>query len=111
MAVGAGSENRTIQKRTVAATPVAATPVVAGNIQVPNSSPYIVTRGWEGKPYNSLIKPLYIVDGEIDEDSTLLKKISPDDIQSISVLKGESAMNAYGFKGRNGVISIQTKKK
>lgn len=55
-------------------------------------------------------KPLFIIDGKIDEGLDL-KKMKPDSIQSISVLKGEAATSAYGSKGRNGVILIQTKKK
>ena len=35
--------------------------------------------------------------------------INPDNIESISVLKGFSAANLYGSQGRNGVILITTK--
>ncbi|MBK8878608.1 MAG: hypothetical protein IPN74_08705 [Haliscomenobacter sp.] len=35
--------------------------------------------------------------------------MDPNDIQSISVLKGESAVTIYGEKGREGVIEITTK--
>ena len=45
------------------------------------------------------------------EDRNFLKTVNPDTIQSISVLKGQGAMTEYGFKGRNGVILIETKKK
>ena len=58
-------------------------------------------------------KPLFLIDGE--EQTGLLpteldKKISPDDIESINVLKGESAIKKYGEKGKNGVIEITSKK-
>ena len=50
--------------------------------------------------------PLYIVDGkEIADPNT----IQPDDIESISVLKNESSVAAYGERGKNGVILIYTK--
>jgi TonB-dependent SusC/RagA subfamily outer membrane receptor len=52
---------------------------------------------------------LYIVDGkEINYDE--VGKIDPDNIESISVLKGENAEKLYGAKGKNGVIIIKTKK-
>jgi TonB-dependent SusC/RagA subfamily outer membrane receptor len=52
---------------------------------------------------------LYIMDGkEISEKD--MKDLSPNLIQSINVLKGESAKALYGEKGKNGVIEIKTKK-
>ncbi len=39
----------------------------------------------------------------------LLRDIDPNDIQSMSVLKGFNAAVLYGTEGRNGVILIQTK--
>jgi TonB-dependent SusC/RagA subfamily outer membrane receptor len=52
---------------------------------------------------------LYIMDGkEISEKD--MKNLSPNMIQSINVLKGESAKALYGEKGKNGVIEIKTKK-
>ena len=35
--------------------------------------------------------------------------MSPDDIKSVSVLKGEAAIEAYGDKGKDGVLIIKTK--
>lgn len=52
--------------------------------------------------------PLYIVDGKILNKSDA-DKISPNDIKSVNVLKGESATAAYGDKGKNGVIEITIK--
>ncbi|MEY5046452.1 MAG: hypothetical protein RL713_1677 [Bacteroidota bacterium] len=52
---------------------------------------------------------LYIIDGkEISEKE--MKDISPTQIQSINIIKGESAKTLYGEKGKNGVIEIKTKK-
>lgn len=49
---------------------------------------------------------LILVDGnEVDQLAT----ISPDQIQSVNVLKGPGAMRKYGVKGRYGVIEIKTK--
>jgi TonB-dependent SusC/RagA subfamily outer membrane receptor len=52
---------------------------------------------------------LYILDGkEITQKD--MKDLSPNMIQSINVLKGESAKALYGEKGKNGVVEIKTKK-
>ncbi|MEO6851268.1 MAG: M56 family metallopeptidase [Mucilaginibacter sp.] len=51
--------------------------------------------------------PLIIIDGR---ESKTFKNIAPDDIKSISVFKDKSATDAYGDKGKNGVIVITTKK-
>jgi TonB family protein len=52
---------------------------------------------------------LYIIDGEIKSKDELAK-ISPNDIESINVLKDTSATAKYGDKGKNGVIEITMKK-
>lgn len=51
--------------------------------------------------------PLYIVDGVQVENA--LSTISPQDIQSIDVLKDAAATAIYGARGANGVIVITTK--
>ena len=56
----------------------------------------------------SMPDPLYVIDGEISDKG--MTDISPDEIQSISVLKDESATEKYGGKGKNGVIEITLKK-
>ena len=68
--------------------------------------------------------PLYVIDGipmvnrkgnqsgmwgGTDEGDGL-SQINPDDIESISVLKGSNAAVLYGSQGANGVIMINTKK-
>jgi TonB-dependent SusC/RagA subfamily outer membrane receptor len=40
-----------------------------------------------------------------------LKKLNPNDIMSITVLKDQSAVAKYGEKGRNGVLIITLKTK
>lgn len=52
-------------------------------------------------------KPLYIIDGVQVENA--LSTLSPQDIQSIDVLKDASATAIYGARGGNGVIIITTK--
>jgi len=51
---------------------------------------------------------LYVVDGVPISSDTW--NISPDDIQSYTVLKGPSASALYGSRGQNGAILITTKK-
>ena len=51
--------------------------------------------------------PLFIVDGIQVEDA--LSRISPQDIESVDVLKDASATAIYGARGANGVIIITTK--
>jgi TonB-linked SusC/RagA family outer membrane protein len=51
---------------------------------------------------------LYVVDGvPINSDTW---NISPDDVESYSVLKGPNAAALYGFRGQNGAIVITTKR-
>jgi len=51
---------------------------------------------------------LIVIDGVISDKD--VSDISSDEIQSINVLKDESAVKAYGPEGKNGVIEITTKK-
>lgn len=51
--------------------------------------------------------PLYVVDGIQVENA--LSVLSPQDIQSIDVLKDASATSIYGARGANGVVIITTK--
>ena len=53
-------------------------------------------------------KPLIIVNGK-PATSEYLKTIDANDIESMTVLKGEDALDAYGKKGQNGVIVLTTK--
>lgn len=62
----------------------------------------------KGKSDSIKENPLVIVDGK-KYNKDILKKIQPDDIQSISVLKGEKAIKMYNAP--NGAIIITRKKK
>ena len=83
-------------------------------------------RGAEGKDN----QPLFVVDGVIFDNSSSvvgnsafdgsmrsasttsnrLMDINPEDIESMSVLKGPAAAALYGSRAANGVILITTKK-
>lgn len=54
-------------------------------------------------------EPLYIVDGTPVQDS-FMNFLSPNDIESIQVLKDASAASIYGSRANNGVVIIETKK-
>ncbi|WP_316789798.1 M56 family metallopeptidase [Pedobacter frigoris] len=60
------------------------------------------------KTINSTTQPLYILDGV---EVASVNVISPNDIESITVLKNESATTNYGERGKNGVILIVSKPK
>ncbi len=69
----------------------------------PNSSPQIMLRGMSSIGNAS---PLIIVNGV---EVSSLDIVSPEDIESFSVLKDGSAAAIYGSRGTNGVILITTK--
>jgi TonB-dependent SusC/RagA subfamily outer membrane receptor len=54
-------------------------------------------------------RPLFLIDG-VESDEAGMKALDPNRIESINVLKGESAAKEYGARGANGVIMITTKK-
>jgi hypothetical protein len=52
--------------------------------------------------------PVFIIDGKTS-DQHMLKELNPDDIHSISVVKGEKAIKKYNAP--NGAVIVTTKKK
>lgn len=52
---------------------------------------------------------LYVLDGKLVKHEQV-EALTPDQIASIEVLKGENAEKQYGVEGRNGVIIITLKK-
>ena len=58
---------------------------------------------------NTKTEPLYIKDGTpISKEE--FGKMNPNEIESLSVLKNQSATAVYGEKGKNGVILITSKR-
>jgi TonB-linked SusC/RagA family outer membrane protein len=77
--------------------------VTAGG--APGAGANVTVRG--GSSITQSSDPLYIVDGfQLDN---ALNIINPNDIESIDVLKGASAIAIYGARGSNGIIVIKTK--
>ncbi len=99
---------------------------VAGvDIAQPNTgaggSSKVIIRG--NTKFNGSNQPLYVVDGVPMDNQSLgqpgqyggqdlgdgISSINPDDIETMSVLKGPAAAALYGSRGSNGVILITTK--
>jgi TonB-dependent SusC/RagA subfamily outer membrane receptor len=64
---------------------------------------------FSGSPSGST-PSLIFVDGE-KKTKKELDALSPDQIKSVQVIKGESAIKEYGAEAKDGVIKITTKKK
>ncbi|MES1250109.1 MAG: TonB-dependent receptor plug domain-containing protein, partial [Chitinophaga rupis] len=78
---------------------------VTGAEGSPNAQVFIRVRGGGSITQNNA--PLYVVDGvQIDN---ALSTISPQDIESIDVLKDAASTAIYGARGSNGVVIITTK--
>jgi hypothetical protein len=55
-------------------------------------------------------QPLFIIrDSKGERRVSDVSGINPDDIKSLNVLKGESAIKAYGEAGKNGVVILEIK--
>lgn len=95
---------------------------VSAPVTGPSGSSRVVIRG--ATSASGLNQPLYVVDG-IPIDNTQqgnanmwggadkgdgMSSFNPDDIATLSVLKGSAASALYGYRGSNGVILITTKK-
>ena len=52
---------------------------------------------------------LYVIDG-VPTESSQIQNLNPNDIISVSILKGDEAAALYGSAGANGVMIITTKK-
>jgi TonB-linked SusC/RagA family outer membrane protein len=94
---------------------------ITGTTAGPTGSTRVVIRGVRELQSNS--QPLYVIDGVPAANGNVgsasqwggfdlgdgLSDINPNDIESISVLKGSAAAALYGSRALNGVILITTK--
>ena len=78
---------------------------ITGSEGSPNAEVLIRVRG--GGSITQDNSPLYIIDGIQVESG--INSLSPQDIESIDVLKDASATAIYGARGANGVVIITTK--
>ena len=98
---------------------------VSGVATGPNGATNVVIRGITSMTGSS--QPLYVVNGiplvnnnyattDVNtgyggkDGGDGIGDINPDDIETISILKGAAATALYGYRGANGVILITTKK-
>jgi len=98
---------------------------VTGSAGTPGASSKILIRGQKSVTLSS--QPLVVLDGQIIDnsinnnagsgtniggvdDSNRAIDINPDDIESVSILKGGAAAALYGENARNGVILYTSKK-
>lgn len=99
--------------------------IITGTAGGPAGSSRVIIRGSTSVTGNN--QPLYVVDGVPIDNSNYggtgsgqyasgmdfgdaISAINPDDVETISVLKGASASALYGARAANGVILITTKK-
>ncbi len=96
--------------------------VVSSPATGPAASSRVVIRGNSSITGNN--QPLYVIDGVPVDNSNLgaagmwggkdlgdgISSLNPDDIESMSVLKGPTAAALYGNRAQNGVILITTKR-
>ncbi len=65
----------------------------------------VILRG--ASTLNGSMSPFYVIDGIPGGDISL---VSPDDIESIDVLKDAAATSIYGTRATNGIIMVTTRK-
>jgi TonB-linked SusC/RagA family outer membrane protein len=89
----------------------------------PGQGTRIIIRGIKSLDPNKDNQPLFVIDGVVMDNSTTTVStsgslrglsnraadINPDDVESISILKGGAATALYGQAGSNGVVVITTK--
>jgi len=86
----------------------------------PNSSNKVILRGY-GIISGGGNQPLYVIDGVPLTDARFgasdnydygqtVSDINPNDVESVSVLKGTAAASLYGSQARNGAILITTRR-
>lgn len=84
----------------------------------PGAANSVIIRGFSS--INGSNQPLYVVDGVPLQSTTVttqghaqaaggISSISPNDIESMTVLKGAAATALYGSRAANGVIIVTTK--
>lgn len=95
---------------------------ITPNVGGPQASTRFLIRGSANlDPYGN--QPLVVIDDIVMDDQVIipnrggdqdfgniLKNLNPDDIESISVLKGGAVTALYGSRASNGVILIKTKR-
>ncbi len=80
---------------------------IAANSGAPGAPHGIRIRGVGSPNMESL---LFVIDGLVCTEESIVTELKTQDIKSIKVLKGNEATAIYGIRGANGVVIIETKK-
>lgn len=95
---------------------------ISSNSSDPGASTSVIIRGISSLSGNN--QPLYVIDGVplnnsvVDSDDELnngfdygngANLVNPDDVESVTILKGAAATALYGSRASNGVVLITTK--
>jgi len=70
----------------------------------PNPESFYIIGDSSGKPFTN--PPLFIVDGV---KANIGMRVNQNNIDSINIIKNQSAVEKYGLDARNGVVEIKTK--
>ncbi|MDR0574608.1 MAG: SusC/RagA family TonB-linked outer membrane protein [Tannerella sp.] len=73
---------------------------ISNNSGGPDASPSISIRGGGD--------PMYVIDGVV-QDKSFFMRLTPQDIESMSVMKDAASSAVYGATAANGIIVVQTK--
>ena len=97
--------------------------MISGSGGGPGESARIIIRGINSLDPNADNQPLFVVDGVPIDNSTFtvgggvsrtmsnrVADLNPDDIESMSILKGGAATALYGVRAANGAVIVTTKK-
>jgi TonB-dependent SusC/RagA subfamily outer membrane receptor len=76
--------------------------------EAPGAADKVMVRGVGSVDGNS--QPLYIIDGIVVSDPSVVARLNAKSIVSTQILKDEQATALYGSRGANGVVIIQTSK-
>ena len=76
----------------------------------PTGSGGVVSRRGSGPPSSGRTeRPLIVIDGVLQSESTTLAGVGELDIDHVEVIKGEAARQIYGDRAKDGVVQITTK--
>lgn len=86
-------------------------PTVQDTVPVRQPAARITINGEPIRIGGGHFKGVLIIDGEVQDLTTGLNELKPEDIERVDVLKGPGAVAEYGEKAHEGVIKVTTKKK
>jgi TonB-dependent SusC/RagA subfamily outer membrane receptor len=79
-----------------------------GAVEITRKNMVVAEAAVSSKQLNHKASPLYMLDGK-EISQTDVDHLNKENIESITVLKGNQAIAKYGPRGKNGVVEIATK--